>query len=130
MFHTIAYIASLQGVVAGIDVHSYGQLVMRSYGHTKMPSRDEPRLARYGALIALAMAEPHGKPYVSQRSSQLYTAPGTMDDYLYEKVHVPGFAFELRDKGRYGFRLPPDQIIPTGMELATGLAALSEALLS
>ena len=38
------------------------------------------------------------------------------------------FSVELRDTGRYGFLLPPDQIIPTGEETFEGLKALVEAM--
>lgn len=36
------------------------------------------------------------------------------------------YVYELRDRGRYGFLLPPDQIIPTGEETLDSLVALFE----
>ena len=33
---------------------------------------------------------------------------------------------ELRDTGRYGFVLPPDQIIPSGLEFIDGLAVFMD----
>ena len=45
-------------------------------------------------------------------------AAGASDDW-YKGVLEARFVYttELRDTGRYGFRLPPDQIIPSGEEL-------------
>lgn len=34
------------------------------------------------------------------------------------------FTYELRDTGRYGFLLPPNQIIPTGQETMDSLLAM------
>jgi len=38
------------------------------------------------------------------------------------------FALELRDKGRYGFLLPANQIRPTGMETFAGIKAMAAEL--
>jgi len=34
------------------------------------------------------------------------------------------YTYELRDKGRYGFLLPPEQILPTGEETMDSLVAM------
>lgn len=34
------------------------------------------------------------------------------------------YTYELRDQGRYGFILPPNQIIPTGEEIMDSLVAM------
>lgn len=34
------------------------------------------------------------------------------------------YAYELRDTGRYGFLLPPEQIIPTGEETLDSLVRM------
>lgn len=50
---------------------------------------------------------------------------GTTSDYIkgtYGKCIV--YAYELRDRGRYGVLLPPDQIIPTGEETLDSLIAI------
>lgn len=46
-------------------------------------------------------------------------------DYVKGALHKPiAYTYELRDKGRYGFLLPPDQIIPTGEETLDSLVAM------
>lgn len=34
------------------------------------------------------------------------------------------YTYELRDTGRYGFILPPEQIIPTGEEILDSLVTI------
>lgn len=36
------------------------------------------------------------------------------------------YTYELRDTGRYGFLLPPEQIIPTGEETLDSLVTIFE----
>lgn len=52
-------------------------------------------------------------------------ATGGSIDYIKGVHHTPiTYTYELRDKGRYGFVLPPDQIIPTGEETMDSLVAM------
>ena len=52
-------------------------------------------------------------------------AAGGSEDWTYGELGVKySFSVELRDEGRYGFLLPPRQIIPTGKETFEGLKAL------
>ena len=57
-------------------------------------------------------------------------AAGGSEDWTYGELGVKySFSVELRDEGRYGFLLPPEQIIPTGEETFEGLKALVKAML-
>ena len=59
----------------------------------------------------------------------LDAASGGSEDWTYGKLEVKySFSVELRDKGRYGFLLPKEQIIPTGEETFEGLKALVKAM--
>lgn len=52
-------------------------------------------------------------------------ASGSTCDYIKGVYHKRlSFTYELRDQGRYGFVLPPEQIIPTGEETLDSLVAL------
>lgn len=123
---TAAYIKGLQTRAAGIDVHSFGQLVLRNYGWTVQATREEARLKRIGDAIADAMNQPFASDYKSQRSSALYPSGGSMDDWMFDKARMPGFTIELRDHGEFGFLLPPEYIVPTGEELLAGVLALAQ----
>lgn len=126
---TAKYIKSLPNRVAGIDVHSFGQLVLRNYGWTTMATGKEPYLKALGDGIALAMNSIYDSGYVSERSSALYPSAGSMDDWMFDKAGMPGFTIELRDHGEYGFVLPPEFIIPTGEELLLGVLALGRGIM-
>ena len=58
-------------------------------------------------------------------------AAGTSEDW-YKGVLGTRFAFttELRDTGRYGFLLPPEQIIPSGEEMWAGFEVVIKKILS
>jgi len=54
-------------------------------------------------------------------------ATGTSVDWVFNELGVNiGYTIEYRDKGRYGFILPPVQIIPNCEELMVGMLALVE----
>ncbi|QVM12061.1 hypothetical protein D8B26_006697 [Coccidioides posadasii str. Silveira] len=59
----------------------------------------------------------------------IYQANGNSVDWAVDVGNIElGFAAELRDTGRYGFVLPPDQIIPSGEETWAGIKAMFENL--
>ncbi|XP_071559723.1 zinc carboxypeptidase-like [Temnothorax nylanderi] len=78
----------------------------------------------------------HGKVITNALQRKYYTQyeMGTTDehrlsgssvDYLFHVFRKPiVFLFKLRDKGQYGFLLPPEQIIPTGDEILDSLIAV------
>jgi len=121
---------SLGNVQAAIDFHAYGQLVLRPYGYTTVPSPDESAIKPMGDGIADVISDVHGSQYTSQRSAQLYPANGETTDWFYEgnDRYTWGFTFELRDNGRYGFILPAEQIIPCGEENWAGMVYMAEYL--
>ena len=61
-----------------------------------------------------------------------YAAGGTTEDYAYDPeigLDIPlAWVYELRDQGRYGFLLPPEQIEPTAEEVINSFMSLAEEL--
>lgn len=52
-------------------------------------------------------------------------ATGSSVDYVKGSLGKDiAYTYELRDQGRYGFILPPEQIIPTGEETLDSLVAM------
>ncbi|KAG5973404.1 hypothetical protein E4U55_000572, partial [Claviceps digitariae] len=57
--------------------------------------------------------------------STIYQASGSSVDYVADVVRADYiFTSELRDTGRYGFVLPPEQIVPSGEEAFAGVKYL------
>jgi hypothetical protein len=111
------YIVSLGPSHIGLDIHSYGQLVLRPYGYTLKTSHPtEASNKILGDGMSMAIKNLFGSEYVSQVGAELFTATGCCDDWLTSKGMI-GFTIELRDKGKNGFLLPEEEIIPTGQEM-------------
>lgn len=128
VYLTQAYIKGLTNRVAGLDIHSFGQMVLRNPGWSSTPTPQEPRLRSLGDAMSTAMNALFNNDYSSDLSSGLYPTGGSMDDWMFYGAGMPGFTIELRDHGQYGFLLPADQIVPTGQEVLAALLALSQTL--
>jgi len=118
------YINSLnanKNIIAAIDFHSYSELILRPYGWTTALCPDEVKLKAYGADIQARIRATHGQVYDNIKSIDLYITTGTASDWYYDIGIVGAYCIELRDKGRNGFRLPANEIIPTGQEIYAGV---------
>jgi len=123
--NTVNYFKSIPSVFGAIDWHSYSQLILRPWGWTSSNSPDEAFLKSLGDGMRDTARLRHNMIYTSQKSIQLYTTTGTASDWFYDSeatsgnggYRAAGYTIELRDTGRYGFQLPPNQIIPQGEEM-------------
>lgn len=72
----------------------------------------------------------HGTDYTTGPICQtIYPANGNSVDWVLDVAGgETAFAAELRDTGRHGFILPPEQILPTGEETWAGFKALMTKL--
>ncbi|XP_065196663.1 carboxypeptidase B-like [Sycon ciliatum] len=122
-------------IVGAIDWHSYSQLILRPWGYTSQDSPDESRLSSLGSTMRSLILSVHGMSYTSQKSIGLYPTSGTASDWFYDyeanegnPFRAAGYTVELRDTGRYGFLLPPTEIIPTGQEMIPAVLEFAESL--
>ena len=133
------YFLHFPDIIAGIDFHSYSQLVLRPMGNTRRRARHEEQLKAAGDEISEVIRGVHGKRYKSISSVDLYPTTGTALDWFYDEEvaskfghHVYGYTLELRpDKGLggSGFVLPPREIIPTGEEIFAAMLAFTKTVL-
>jgi len=137
---SVGFIQQLQkdnSLYAGIDVHSYSQLVLRPWGYTTTNSPNEAQMKQLGDLWAKGIRDTTGKVYTSQKSIDLYVTTGTASDWFYDDqtgaaktngvvgkqvIRPAGFTVELRPTDQVpGFQLPPREIIPTAQENYAGM---------
>jgi len=126
------YITKLTRRLGGIDYHSYGPLVLRSWGWTTNVSSDESWLKPIGDGWSNAM-KINGVTYVSQRAAELYPASGCDDDWMSDVapqgVAMPGHGWTIELRGN-SFVLPAAQILPCGQENFAGLLYWGRQLLN
>jgi len=102
---------------AGIDWHSYSQLILRPYGWTTALPPNDALAKRVGDTMRDRIRAVNNIAYTSQPSWALYYTTGSAQDWYYSEGKMPlSYTIELRDTGAYGFILPAVQIIPTGNE--------------
>lgn len=123
-------VAGFKNKIGAIDIHAYGQYIMRPYGWTYNRHPDEAILKQLGDGIVAKIEAVNGVEYSSIRSADLYPVSGASDDWFTVKQNLWGFCFELRDEGRYGFRLPEAQILPTGQEVFAAIVHYADFVLS
>ncbi|XP_044143986.1 carboxypeptidase B2 [Bufo gargarizans] len=109
-----------------ITMHSYSQMVLFPYSYTTEKSKDHEELSRLANKVADHIKSKNRSRYVSGPGADtIYLAPGGSDDWAYDLGIKYSFTFELRDKGTYGFLLPPNLIKPTCSEALTGIKIIA-----
>jgi len=123
----VTYLSGLGNRLSGyIDFHAYSQLLMYPWGYTTALTADNAHLNRIGNAAARALSAVYGTNYgVGSIANIIYVASGSSVDFAYNLRVKNSFAFELRDQGRYGFLLPPEQIVPSGIETMEALKVIA-----
>ncbi|XP_078043660.1 uncharacterized protein LOC144473566 [Augochlora pura] len=121
------YIDSIQDkLFSYIAFHSYSQLLLIPYGHTRKRVENYADLYQIGTASINALSKRYGTKYnVGNIVDVIYVASGGSMDWVRGTYKIPvTFTYELRDQGRYGFILPASQIIPTAKETLDSLVAM------
>lgn len=116
-------------VVALLDVHSYGQLVLFPWGHDPVDSVDHAFFSALATDIADLMTAQFDVVYQPLQSAELYPAAGNVADWAYGTHGIYAIALELRpgQESESGFVLPPSEIVPAGEEVVQAITELIEA---
>ncbi|MEV0175196.1 M14 family metallopeptidase [Streptomyces sp. NPDC050803] len=105
-------VGGVQQIKAGIDFHTYSELVLWPFGYTTadtttgMTADDRNAFATVGGKMAASNG------YTPEQSSDLYITDGSIDDYLWGVHKIFGYTFEMypRSSSGGGF-YPPDEVI-------------------
>lgn len=113
-------------IQAYFTLHAYSQLLLVPYGHQRVLPGNYDDLARIAQEGIDAIAAFRGTKYQFGTSAiLLYPAAGGSDDYAHGRANILlSYTIELPDNGRYGFLLPPSEILPVGQETVIGLSAM------
>ncbi len=121
------WLLSLPTLRAHIDIHSYSQMILWPWGYTDALPPHNQVFQRVGLAMQARIQSVHGQFYVAGPIyTTIYPASGNMVDWVFGARGALSFAYELRDTGRYGFLLPPDQIIPNSEEVFPAILELME----
>ncbi len=123
-----SYLCGVKNLVGYINFHAYSQLWMSPWGYTDALPADYTDQNNLSAAAVAAIKSVYGTVYdYGPISTTIYPASGSSADYTYGVCGVKySYGVELRDTGKYGFLLPPDQIIPSGIETYAGIVAMGE----
>ncbi|XP_027139599.1 carboxypeptidase A5 [Larimichthys crocea] len=123
----VDFVKSHGNFKAFISIHSYSQMLLYPYGYTRTPVKDQAELHSLAKKAITDLASLYGTRYrYGSIISTIYQASGGTIDWTYNQGIKYSYTFELRDTGRYGFILPPSQIIPTAQETWLALMAIMD----
>lgn len=124
-----SYLCGLKDTLVGyINFHAYSQLWMSPWGYTDAYPADYEDQNGLSAAAVAALKSVYGTVYdYGTISNTIYPASGSSADYTYGVCGVKySYGVELRDTGKYGFLLPPNQIIPSGEETYAAIVAMGK----
>ncbi|KAG5461091.1 MAG: hypothetical protein BJ554DRAFT_6772 [Olpidium bornovanus] len=127
------YILNTPPVAAFIDLHAYSMSWMSPFGGDckVLPSDNEDILeCAQGAVKALYKVN-RRQFRAGSVCDVSYKSSGLAIDWAYAVAGVKySYSINLRDKGKYGFLLPSDQIVPSGEETYTAVLAMARFILN
>lgn len=102
-----------QQIKAGIDFHTYSQLVLWPYGYTFSDTATGLTQDDRNAHAALGQNMASTNGYTPEQSSDLYIADGTINDWLWGSQKIFTYTFEMYPgpSGSGGGFYPPDEVI-------------------
>jgi carboxypeptidase T len=102
-----------QQIKAGIDFHTYSQLILWPYGYTTANTATGLTQDDRDAHAALGQNMATTNNYTPEQSSDLYIADGTINDWLWGTQKIFTYTFEMYPgpSGSGGGFYPPDEVI-------------------
>ncbi|MGY0069456.1 M14 family metallopeptidase [Streptomyces sp. QTS137] len=105
-------VGGVQQIKAGIDFHTYSELVLWPFGYTYSDTTTGMTADDHAAFRTVGQKMAASNGYTAQQSSDLYITDGSIDDYLWGTHKIFGYTYEMypRSSSGGGF-YPPDEVI-------------------
>ncbi|MEV0299900.1 M14 family metallopeptidase [Streptomyces prasinus] len=105
-------VGGVQQIKAGVDFHTYSELVLWPFGYTYSDTTTGMTADDQAAFRTVGQKMAASNGYTAQQSSDLYITDGSIDDYLWGTHKIFGYTFEMypRSSSGGGF-YPPDEVI-------------------
>ncbi len=101
-----------QQIKAGIDFHTYSELVLWPYGYTYSDTAPGMTADDYAAFETLGRAMAQTNGYTPEQSSDLYITDGSVNDWMWGVYRIFSFTFEMYPTSSLGGGFyPPDEVI-------------------
>ncbi|MDN3269892.1 M14 family metallopeptidase [Streptomyces sp. MA15] len=105
-------VGGVQQIKAGIDFHTYSELVLWPFGYTYADTTTGMTADDHAAFKAVGQKMAASNGYTAQQSSDLYITDGSIDDYLWGAHKIFGYTFEMYPRSASGGGFyPPDEVI-------------------
>jgi len=120
-------------LMAGIDFHSYGQMILTQPGWTSrggltdtVTSSEFAEMTSVGNSMQQSIRARTGAEYEVKPASKFYAVGGSLDDTIYQEGTIGmGYTIELRDEDRSGsFVLAESHIPPTSQEVTEAVLTM------
>ncbi|MEV5488056.1 M14 family metallopeptidase [Streptomyces bobili] len=105
-------VGGVQQIKAGIDFHTYSQLVLWPFGYTSADTTTGMTADDRNAFATVGRSMAASNGYTPEQASDLYITDGSIDDYLWGTHKIFSYTFEMYpgSSGGGGF-YPPDEVI-------------------
>ncbi|MFC4499877.1 MULTISPECIES: M14 family metallopeptidase [Streptomyces] len=101
-----------QQITAGVDFHTYSELVLWPFGYTTADTATGMTVDDNAAFKAVGQKMAASNGYTAEQSSDLYITDGSIDDYLWGTHKIFSYTFEMYPSSSSGGGFyPPDEVI-------------------
>ncbi|RPK69089.1 Zinc carboxypeptidase precursor [Streptomyces sp. ADI96-02] len=105
-------IGGKQQIKAGIDFHTYSELVLWPFGYTYSDTAAGMTADDRNAFAAVGQKMGASNGYTAEQSSDLYITDGSIDDWLWGSQKIFAYTFEMYPGSASGGGFyPPDEVI-------------------
>ncbi|MFI9548380.1 M14 family metallopeptidase [Streptomyces sp. NPDC052016] len=105
-------VGGAQQIKAGIDFHTYSELVLWPFGYTYADTTTGMTADDRNAFATVGRSMAASNGYTAEQASDLYITDGSIDDYLWGTHKIFGYTFEMYPGSASGGGFyPPDEVI-------------------